>query len=179
MKYRRGIGVLTILTLLFWHGSVPVQGQVPTVPKYLETPEGIVGEIYKAVSFKAGQPQPDWERVRSMFLDNALVVLRVTRDSTAILTVQGFIDDFIRFIDRSPAKQNGFEERIVRMKPMVFGNIAQIFVVYEAQILGLPRPPQQGLDSWELVQNNGRWWIVAVTNEVPSKDRPLPKEFQE
>ena len=179
MGHRRQICVLAVLSFLLTPGLIPANAQGSIAPTYLETPEGIVNEIYSAVSFKAGQPQPDWERIRTMFLDKAVVVLRVTRDSTAILTVQGFIDDFIRFIEASPAKQYGLEERIVRMKSMVFGNIAQFFVVYEARIPGLSQPPQRGLDSWELVKNKGRWWIVAVTNEVPSKDRPFPKEFQE
>ena len=60
------------------------------------------------------------------------------------------------------------------MKPMVFGNIAHVLVLYEAHIPGSQRPPQRGVDSWELLKRGGRWWIVAVTNEVPAPDRPIP-----
>ncbi len=144
----------------------------------VNTAEGLVNEIYRIVSAEAGK-LPDWEKVRSLFVENAVVVLRVTRDSTAVFSVQGFIDDFINFYEKSAAKRNGFTERIVRMKPMVFGNIAHILVLYEAHIPGTPRPPQQGVDSWELVKRGGRWWIVAITNEIVAKDRPVPKELQE
>jgi hypothetical protein len=144
-----------------------------------ETAEGLVNDIYKSVSFDSTGPKPDWERVRSMFIDNAVIVLRVTRDSTAVFSVQGFIDDFVNFIERSPAKQKGFTERIVRLKSMVFGNIAHVLVLYEAHIPGIGRPPQQGVDSWELLKRDGRWWFVAVTNEIPTKDRPVPKELRE
>jgi hypothetical protein len=75
-------------------------------------------------------------------------------------------------------QKNGFTEKVIRMKPMVFGNIAQILVLYEAHVPGTPRPPQQGVDSWELVKQGTKWSIVSVTNEIPAKDRPLPKEFQ-
>lgn len=164
--------------LFFFGFSLFCQTQVANQQKAVSTAEGVVNEIYRIVSAEAGK-LPDWENVRSLFVENAVVVLRVTRDSTAVLSLQGFIDDFINFYDKSAAKHNGFTERIVRMKPMVFGNIAHILVLYEAHIPGTPRPPQQGVDSWELVKRGGRWWIVAITNDIVSKDRPVPKELQE
>jgi len=169
----RLFSVAVFLFSLF-SAKLPAQSEDPW-----ETAEGLVHDIYKSVSFDSTGPKPDWEKVRSMFIDNAVIVLRVTRDSTAVFSVQGFIDDFVNFIERSPAKQKGFTERIVRMKPMVFGNIAHLLVLYEAHIPGIGMSPQQGVDSWELLKGNGRWWIVAVTNEIPSKDRPLPKELRE
>jgi len=141
------------------------------------SPEEVVASIYTLVSSEAGKT-PDWNVVRSLFLDNAVVVLRVTRDSTAVFSLQGFIDDFVRFYGNPAVQKNGFTEKVVRMKPMVFGNIAHILVLYEAHIPGVPRPPQQGVDSWELVRQRGKWYVVSVTNEIPTKDRPLPADLQ-
>ena len=146
-------------------------------PKAFESAEGLVSEIYQSVSFDSAGPMPDWEKVRSMFLENAVIVLRVARDSTAVFSVQEFISDFTNFIERSAARRSGFRERVIRMKPMVFGNIAHILVLYEAHIPGSQRPPQRGVDSWELLKRDGRWWTVAVTNEVPAPDRPIPAEL--
>jgi hypothetical protein len=168
-----------IVLLLTCCGSMPTQSQPTSIPQAFKTAEGLVSAIYTTVSFEAGKPQPDWKKVRSMFIPSAVVVLRVTRDSTAILSVQGFIDDFVGFIERSPAKLNGFKERVVRMKPMVMGNIAHVLVLYEAIIPVTMQTPSQGVDSWELVKRNGRWWIAAITNEVVTKERPVPKELQE
>jgi hypothetical protein len=171
--------VTLLITIAFFYSILPSQSKSTRAPKGFETPESLVTEIYKTVSFKTGEPQPDWDKVRSMFLDNAVIVLRVSRDSTAILSVQGFIDDFVNFIEKSPAKQKGFTETIVKMKPFVFGNIAHILVLYEAIIPETMKQAQKGVDSWELVKKDGRWWIVAVTNEVPSNERPLPRELQD
>jgi hypothetical protein len=96
-----------------------------------------------------------------------------------VFSLQGFIDDFVRFYNIPAVQKNGFTEKVVRMKPMVMGNIAQILVLYEAHVPGTARPPQQGVDSWELVKVNGKWKIVCVTNEIPSKERPLPRELAE
>ncbi len=167
------------LFLCFCCIRLPARPQSSSQQRAFQTAEGLVSEIYQTVSFDSTEPRPDWEKVRSMFIGNAVIVLRVTRDSTAVFSVQGFIDDFVKFIERSPAKQGGFWERIVRMKSMVFGDIAHVLVLYEAHIPGTPRPPQQGVDSWELIKKNGRWWIAAVTNEIPTRERPIPAELQE
>lgn len=151
--------------------------QSAVVQKAKAGPEQLVESIYRLVSSEAGKT-PDWNLVRSHFLEKAVVVLRVTRDSTAVFTLQGFIDDFVRFYGTPPVQKNGFTERVVRMKPMVMGNIAHILVLYEAHIPGTPRSPQQGVDSWELVKQGDSWLIVSVTNEIPTKDRPLPPELQ-
>jgi len=177
--FRNKTCVPAMLLLCLICVGFPAQSQTSSAQNAFHTAEGLVSEIYKTVSFDSTAPKPDWEKVRSMFIGNAVIVLRVTRDSTAVFSVQGFIDDFVKFIERSPAKQRGFWERIVRMKPMVFGDIAHILVLYEAYIPGTPRPPQQGVDSWELIKKNGRWWIAAVTNEIPTRERPIPAELQE
>lgn len=144
----------------------------------IHTPDQVVASVYKLVSSEAGKT-PDWNVVKSLFLENSVVVLRVARDSTAVFTLQGFIDDFAKFYSIPAVQKNGFTEKVVRMKPMVFGNIAHILVLYEAHVPGSPRPPQQGVDSWELVKYEGKWRIVCVTNEIPSKERPLPKALAE
>jgi hypothetical protein len=140
-------------------------------------PEQVVASIYRLVSSEAGKI-PDWNVVRAHFLDQSVVVLRVSRDSTAVFTLQGFIDDFVKFYGTPAVQKNGFTEKVVRMKPMVMGNIAHVLVLYEAHIPGSPRPPQQGVDSWELVKQGAAWRIVSVTNEIPTRDRPLPQELQ-
>jgi hypothetical protein len=171
--------MLAVLLFCFFGMSLSAQTQTPSPHKDFVTAEGLVNEIYKAVSFDSTGPRPDWEKIRSMFLSNAVIVLRVTLDSTAIFSVQGFIDDFVGFIERSPAKRRGFWEKVVRMKSMVFGDIAHVLVLYEAHIPGSPRPPQKGVDSFQLLKKSGRWWITSIANEIPTRERPIPVELQE
>ncbi len=61
------------------------------------------------------------------------------------------------------------------MKSLVFGDMANVLVLYEAHITGSSRPPQQGVDNFSLIKKDGRWWIVSVTNEIPTPDRPIPE----
>jgi hypothetical protein len=74
--------------------------------------------------------------------------------------------------------RSGFTETIVRLRPMVLGNVAHVLVLYEAQVTGSARPPQQGVDSFHLVRRDERWWIASIVNEVLSPERPLPAELR-
>ena len=41
--------------------------------------------------------------------------------------------------------------------------------------LGWGRPPQQGVDSFQLVLREGKWKIASILNEIPTPDRPIPE----
>jgi hypothetical protein len=161
-----------ILILLVGSGTMPLQAQV--APEVLETPEGVVTEIYDLVSFEAGSV-PDWDVVRSMFIPEAVVVLRTSREATTVFSVESFVGDFINFVENSPAGDQGFTEEILAMHSLVFGDMANVLVLYEAQITGSSRPPTQGVDNFSLIKKDSRWWIVSVTNEIPTPDRPIPE----
>ena len=72
----------------------------------------------------------------------------------------------------------GFQERIVRIRPWVYRDMAHVLVLYEAHIPGAGRPPQQGVDSHLLVWRGGRWWIAALTNDIVDAEHPVPTELQ-
>lgn len=141
------------------------------------TAQSLVEDLYTAVTFDAGT-SPDWDHVRSMFIESAVVVLRTSRTETTVFSLDGYIGDFVRFIEQANARETGFSERIVRLNPMVFGDMAHILVLYEAHIPGSPRPPQRGVDSFQLIRRDGRWWIVSVTNEIPTANRPVPQALR-
>ncbi len=160
------------LILLAALGATPVQAQV--APEVLENAESLVSEVYDMVSAEAGNV-PDWEAVKSLFIAEAVVVLRTSREATTVFSVDSFLQDFINFYENTPAGVNGFTEKVVRMKSLVFGDMANVLVLYEAHITGSSRPPQQGVDNFSLIKKDGRWWIVSVTNEIPTPDRPIPE----
>ncbi|MHC5003148.1 MAG: DUF4440 domain-containing protein [Planctomycetota bacterium] len=153
-------------------------GAVCAVPLGRGTAEDLVAGLYSAVTTGAGET-PDWDRVRAMFHDQAVIVLRTAPDATSVFTVQGFVDDFVAFIERAGVERTGFTERIVRMAPMVFGDMAHVLVLYEAHLPGSGRAAKQGVDSFSLIRRDGRWWIVAVTNELPTAERPLPEALRD
>jgi hypothetical protein len=137
-------------------------------------PEALVTGVYGAVSGSFAE-QPDWDFIRSHFDPKALIVLRSSREESTVHDVDGFIKDFTDFYGRI-AEAEGFKETVVSVRSLVYGNMAHVYVVYEAQILGDDRPPQRGLDSWHLVKNDGRWWVVSIVNDSEPASGPIPKE---
>jgi len=140
------------------------------------TAEGAVRELYRLVSFAPGATT-DWGKVRSLFLPEAVIFLRTSRTASTVFTLEGFIADFAAFDTLPAVVQNGFTETIVRLRPTVFRDIAHVLVLYEATIPGSPRPPQQGVDSFQLIRRDGRWWIVSVANDIVTPETPVPAEL--
>jgi hypothetical protein len=173
--YSLSRSILFVLPFVLF-ASISVAAAPPDEAAF-ETPEDLVNALYDAVTFEAGHT-PDWDWVKSMFIDEGIVVLRTSKDETTIFSVEGFVADFVRFIEGSGVEKTGFVEKILRTKPMVLGDIAHVLVLYEAWIPGGERPPQQGVDSFQLIRKNGRWRIVSITNEIPTPQRPVPAELQ-
>ena len=78
-----------------------------------QTAETVVHELYDMVTFPAGTT-PDWDEFRSLFLPEAVVVLRSTREATSVFTLEGFVQDWLRFIEGANVESTGFTERIIR-----------------------------------------------------------------
>jgi len=139
-----------------------------------DDPEQVVRELYDLVTIKAGD-SADWHTVRSLFYEDALVVLRTSKENSTVFSVDGFINDFKNFIVRANIIETGFTEEISKIVPVVFGDIAHFLVLYEASIPGSGRQPQMGVDSFHLIKSKGKWLITSIINEVPGPDRPLPE----
>jgi len=136
-----------------------------------ETPESLVRSLYDLVTFDAGT-RPDWDLARPMFLEDAVVVLRTSREANTVFSVQGWIDDFDTFIDNSPAKDLGFSETVVRLHTIAMGDIANVWVLYESKLPD--RPGRQGVDNFSLIRAEGKWKIASIVNELPIGDFRIP-----
>lgn len=143
-----------------------------------DSAEGVVSELYRLICVEPGQ-STDWEAVRALFIPEAVIVLRVSKDAMSTFSVQGWIDDFIAFNERARVIERGFTETIVRMDTMVFRDIANILVLYEAAITDSSRPPTRGVDSIDLIRKDGRWWIASIVNDLPTPEHPIPARLSE
>ena len=129
--------------------------QQTTEQKQFTTPEAVITELYRLVTFPP-DTTPDWDKVKSLFIDEAVIVLRTSFTKMDVMDKQGFVDLFIRDIEKFKMDKTGFQEKIIRKKMTAIGEVAHCFVLYEASIPNAPRPPQRGVDSFQLMKKNGR-----------------------
>lgn len=168
------------LILLLWLGSLSfsfAKGQQPDVSAWYKTPEDLIKDLYVAVSARNSEAV-DWQKVRSMFNDNAVIILRTSRDKSTQFTADGFIQDFKDFYQNPEVKANGFGEKILSMKTMAYKDIAFIATIYSATITGNQRPPTRGVDLWLLDKKDGLWKITSIVNEVIPAGQELPDEAE-
>ena len=137
----------------------------------------LISQIYDEVSSEGDTPV-DWDRVRSFFLEEAVIVLRSSAQGHTIFTLDGFIQDFRDFYENPVVQESGFREEIIRIKPQIYRNAASIGVVYEASVIGSERPPQQGIDFWILIKMDDHWKVAGISNEIIFPGQEIPDFFQ-
>lgn len=141
------------------------------------SPEAVVTSLYQSVTFQAGKTV-DWEKVKSLFIPQAVIVLRSSPTEMSVFSRDGFVADFVGFIKQAKLEDRGFEEKILAAKTMVSGDIARALVHYAAHVPGSSRPPQEGIDAFSLMKRDGSWRIVSVVNEVIRPGVPVPEELR-
>ena len=137
----------------------------------------MVKQIYKEVSSEGGA-QVDWDKVRSFFVKEALIVLQTSREASTQFTLEEFIQDFKDFYKSPALGESGFKEEVLRIKSRVYRDMAFIEVVYSANILDSDRPAQKGIDFWLLQKMEQSWKVVAVTNQIILPGEDIPEMFE-
>jgi len=168
--------VLTMLFLLPPNSDSSVWIQASDGMDVYESPENVVEELYRLVSFEAGR-MPDWEKVKRLFIEEAVIVLRLGPDTMRTFDRQSFIDYFILDIERAKLEESGFVEAILNTQIQVIKDIAHCYVLYEVIVPGRnnDQPVNRGIDSFHLIRRNSQWLIASIINEGFRMDEPLPE----
>jgi hypothetical protein len=87
------------------------------------------------------------------------------------------LEDYIR-LGEPIFRKEGFFEREVHRTVERFGNIAQVFDTYESRHApGDARPFQRGINSFQLLFDGQRWWIVTIYWQAERRDLPIPAQY--
>jgi hypothetical protein len=87
------------------------------------------------------------------------------------------IDDYIaRSSERMEA--NGFFEHSIHNETEQFGNIVQIWSTYESRHnADDPKPFARGINSFQLLSDGKRYWIVNIFWDAESPQHPIPRKY--
>lgn len=166
--------VLAALALLT---TLPASAQYPHADD-VATPESIVLAAYESIKRAPGE-QFQWDRFRSLFIENATLIPNTEQrgGEFVVLSPQGFADWIESVTPVGEPNDKGFTESEVHHVVNRYGDIAQVFSTYRKHFWGQDRVLGRGINSFQLVHNEGRWWIVSIIWDEESGAGAIPAEY--
>ena len=146
-------------------------------PKDVATMDAIISAVYDVISGPAGQKR-NWDRFRSLFVPGARLIPTGRNPQTG--EVASRVRTPEEYITRSAPllEQNGFFEREISRRTEKFGNIAHLFSTYESRHKAEDEKPfARGINSFQLMNDGKRWWIVTIFWQAEDDKTPLPAEY--
>ncbi len=135
--------------------------------------ESVTHALYQVISGPAGTR--DWTRFRALFADGArLIPIRVTASAIcpAVLTVE----DYVTRAGASFQKSAFYESEVAR-RVETFGNIAHVFSTYESRHAPDEKPFARGINSIQLVNEDGKWKVMTVLWDAERPGLSLPEKY--
>lgn len=149
---------------------------LPADPADVASPDAIVAAVYDVISGPAGQAR-DWDRFASLFLPEArLVSVGVNREGAVARRVM--TPGEYREAAGTSLEQNGFFEEEIGNVQEEFGPVVHRFSAYQSRrSLDDPEPFARGVNSFQLLHDGSRWWVLTIfwTQERP--DLPIPGRY--
>lgn len=144
------------------------------VPEHLASPEGITDRFLELISGDQGEVR-DWEAFRSLHLPTAQLYF-LNQAAPPGNQARAFnLEEFVRLIGPSYAR-DGFEEIAIGLTINEFNGIANVFQSFHAKNL-TGTYEKRGVNSFQLVFLQNRWWIASTTFINEGEDSPLPDEL--
>lgn len=140
------------------------------------SPDAAIAALYDVISGPAGQTR-DWDRFRNLFAPGARLIPAAPRkDGAAPPSLSP--DDYVGRASGSFAKAGFFEREVARASER-YGAILHAFSTYESRHAREDAAPfARGINSIQLMQHAGRWWIVTVMWDQERPNNPLPAKYE-
>jgi hypothetical protein len=174
--------VLVLLLLGFAIVPCGVRAQDATTPPPGAAPsdvasvDALIAALYDVISGEAGAGR-DWDRFRSLFAPGArLIPIQPTTQGgsprATVLTPEDFIERARSFFE-----QSGFYEQEIARETERFGHLVHVFSTYESRHAPEEAPFDRGINSLQLVQQDGRWWVLTIAWQPEFSDQPIPTRY--
>ena len=124
------------------------------------TIDGLIFALYDVISGPAGV-EPDWRRERELYAPGARLMPSRLLENGDLFSEILTVDEYIA--SRGPyLRENAFYERQVSSKVDQYHQIAHVFSGYESSETPHGPPFSRGVNSIQLVQSQGRWWVLSI-----------------
>jgi hypothetical protein len=150
-------------------------------PGDVDTVDHLLAALYDTVSGPAGQR--DWDRFRALFVPDARIGWIVpqsaaTKDKPASKGDVFLLSPDIFLRQNDPYfKTHAFYERSITKQVEEFGNLVEVWSTKESRDAKDDAHPSRGIDAFQIVHAQGRFWIA---NLIFDDERPgvmLPAKY--
>jgi hypothetical protein len=136
--------------------------------------DAIMHAIYDVISGPVGTR--DWNRLRSLCLPDARFTTVGKRKDGSPFVVAWSVEDYIREAGVIFTHESFYENAIVNQADS-FGGMTQVFSSYESRHNPGEKPFQRGINSFQLVNDGTRWWVVSIAWAAETPDTQLPAKM--
>jgi hypothetical protein len=177
---RRLTAAAAIVTASCLAFATPLAAQAPAAdPADVASPQALVDAAYAAIARAPGQKY-DWTRFRTLFLEEARLIpnLEQSDGTFTVLSPQDFIDWIDGVTVVGGESDRGFREVGVHNVVEEYGDIAHVFSTYQKHYWNDEQVLGGGINSFQMVRKDGRWWITGIIWDEPSGAGPIPEKYQ-
>lgn len=144
-------------------------------PKDVASQDAIIAALYDVISGPACQTR-DWDRFRSLFAPGARLI--PTGFATGKAVIRAMTPDEYATATGSNLERNGFFEKEISHTGETFGAVTHRFSTYESRRRADDEKPfARGINSIQLLNDGGRWWVVTVYWQAERPDSPIPPQY--
>ncbi len=146
-------------------------------PADVESIDSIIKAVYDVISGDAGAKR-DWDRFHSLFYKNARLIPSGKNATTGVVGANALSpEEYVKRVEPVFAK-DGFYERELASRREVYGNIAQVFSTYVSfRKADDKKPFMRGINSFQLLNDGKRWWILTIFWQGETPENPIPKKY--
>jgi hypothetical protein len=169
--------ILAIVLSLLAFQTVMAQTEIKEAnPSDVSSIDAIMKAVYDVISGDAGQKR-DWDRFRTLFHKDARMIPS-GKNKEGVIGARAYTPE--EYIMRSSPfmEKEGFFEREMARKTDVYGNIAQVFSTYQSFHKKDDKTPfARGINSFQLLNDGKRWWVVTIYWQNETPENPLPGKY--
>lgn len=137
--------------------------------------DAIIAAMYGLISGPPGER--DWDRLRHLYLPGARMIPTGRRpngeDGLRVMDIEQYIASVRDYF----LKQGFFETEIARREER-YGHLVHAMSTYESRrAIDDAEPFVRGINSIQLLERDGRWWVVTVFWDNESAANPIPARY--
>lgn len=148
-------------------------------PADVESIDAIMTAVYEVISGEAGEAR-DWDRFMSLFIPEARLIPSGRnpqgQHGYAVWSPQQYVETV-----GPQLEENGFFENEAYRVTERWADIAHVFSTYNSYHTAADMEAgdhfQRGINSFQLMFDGERWWVVSIFWEAEAPDRPIPDEY--